>query len=244
MMATDSQRSSTWSSWWLENRTQHPDRACSTSTRPMASIPLGSSPANGSSRTSRSGPCRRAAASCTRCWLPWESSSTLDWARSAMPRRSSHSSPARRASAGAMPWSRPRYSSCSPTCMAGYRPRSSGMYPKRRRSACPTGSPVPAHRPGVEVGEAEHGPHGGRLAGAVRAEEAHHLPARARRRSGRRAPSASRSFGAALRARAGRPPEDPTPRVLRLTGAGCRARPRASRCPPSSTSTPPCLPPR
>ena len=77
MMATDSQRSSTWSSWWLEKRTQHPDRACSTSTRPMASIPLGSRPASGSSRTSRSGPCRRAAASCTRCWLPWESSSTL-----------------------------------------------------------------------------------------------------------------------------------------------------------------------
>jgi len=41
MIVTASQRSSTWSSWWLENRTQHPARACSTSTSPMASIPAG-----------------------------------------------------------------------------------------------------------------------------------------------------------------------------------------------------------
>src|SRR5664280_3225692 len=32
-------------------------------------------------------------------------------------------------------------SSCSPTSMAGYRPCSSGMYPKRRRSFWPTGAP-------------------------------------------------------------------------------------------------------
>jgi hypothetical protein len=37
---------------------------------------------------------------------------------------------------------------------------------------------LPPDRPGVEVGKAEHGPHGGRLACPVRAQEADDLPGR------------------------------------------------------------------
>ncbi len=49
------------------------------------------------------------------------------------------------------------------------------MYPKRRRSAWPTGAPFHFTVPGVQVGEAEDGPHGGRLARPVGAEEADDL---------------------------------------------------------------------
>ena len=68
------------------------------------------------------------------------------------------------------PHSRPRYTSWSRTCMRGYRPRSSGMYPNRgalqrdRRAA-------PSHGAGVQFDQTEHGPHRRRLSRAVRAEE-------------------------------------------------------------------------
>ena len=55
------------------------------------SMPIGSSPENGSSRTSTSGEWTSAAASCTRCWLPSDSFEILSVARSARPSRSSHS---------------------------------------------------------------------------------------------------------------------------------------------------------
>ena len=104
--------------------------------------------------------------------------STLPRARSAMPRPLQ---PARPAAPGVgarpSPCSRPRYSICSPTSMPGYRPRSSGMYPNRRRSVGPDGPAVPSHPAGVELGQPEDGPHRGRLAGAVGAEEPDHLPA-------------------------------------------------------------------
>jgi hypothetical protein len=48
--------------------------------------------------------------------------------------------------------------------------------------AAPFGGPdrgtVPPHRAAVKIGQAEDGPHGGGLAGAIRAEEPHHLPRR------------------------------------------------------------------
>ena len=49
----------------------------------MASIPVGSSPARGSSRINTSGACNKAAASCTRCWFPCDKASTLASRRSA-----------------------------------------------------------------------------------------------------------------------------------------------------------------
>ncbi len=243
MMATDSHRSSTWSSWWLENRTQHPARACSTSTWPMASIPLGSSPASGSSRTSSSGPCRRAAASCTRCWFPCESSSTLSSARSAMPRRSSHPWPAWRASAGCHAVQPSEVLELLADLHGGVQAALLGHVPEAAPLGLPTGSPFQRTVAAVEVGEAEHGPHGGRLAGAVRTEESHHLPARHGEgqivECGERAETPAQPFELE---------EAGHRRTLSLgdalRGAGFRAPPRGSRRPSSSASTPACPLPR
>src|ERR1044071_8197415 len=63
MIATDSQMSSTRSSWWLENSTVTPARARSARIAVMSSTPPGSRPANGSASTSRSGSCISAGAS-------------------------------------------------------------------------------------------------------------------------------------------------------------------------------------
>src|SRR5512132_4525866 len=88
MIATASHSRSTSSSWWLEKITGMPSAARLASTSASTSTPTGSSPENGSSRTRTSGLCTRAAASCTRCWLPSDSASTRSSARSATPRRS------------------------------------------------------------------------------------------------------------------------------------------------------------
>ena len=45
------------------------------------------------------------------------------------------------------PCRRPKYSSCSPTRIRGYRPRSSGMYPNRSRSARSIGRPSQSTSP-------------------------------------------------------------------------------------------------
>ena len=66
----DSHRSSTRSSWWLENNRLPPARVCSRMTSDKKLTATGSRPANGSSSTSSSGPCTIAAASCTRCDIP------------------------------------------------------------------------------------------------------------------------------------------------------------------------------
>ena len=86
---------------------------------PMASMPNGSSQTSGSSSTKGFGSCTRAAASCTRCWLPWESVSTLFVARSAISRRLSHEAVAGEAFEALMPCSRSRYSTCSAMSMFG-----------------------------------------------------------------------------------------------------------------------------
>ena len=107
-MATRSHRCSTMSSWWEEKRVGTPASARSRRTSLMTSTATGSSPEKGSSRMSSSGEPTRAAASWTRCWLPRLSVWTSSPRRSSMPRRSVHSSLARRADDASTPWSRAR----------------------------------------------------------------------------------------------------------------------------------------
>ena len=94
MMTTSSHTSSTRSSWWLEKMTPTPAAARSRTTSVIVAMPIGSRPLNGSSRTSSSGSWARATASWMRCWLPCDSSSSLDFVRSARPIRSSQRAPA------------------------------------------------------------------------------------------------------------------------------------------------------
>ena len=110
----------------------------------IAPMAIGSRPENGSSSTSRSGSFTSAAISCTRCWLPCDSASSRSAARSARPSRSSQAYTPQLTSSAARPHSSPRYTSWSCTRIRGYRPRSSGMYPNRARSAAETGRP--SHR--------------------------------------------------------------------------------------------------
>ena len=70
MMTTSSHRSSTRSSWWLENSTVAPAGGELGEQLGHAPMAIGSRPENGSSSTSRSGSLTRAAISWTRCWLP------------------------------------------------------------------------------------------------------------------------------------------------------------------------------
>ena len=65
------------------------------------------------------------------------------------------------------------------TFILGYRPRSSGMYPNRRRVSRSIGLPSQRTSPGSGPGEAEADAHRRRLAGSVRAEEAEDRPGRA-----------------------------------------------------------------
>ena len=173
MIVTDSQRSSTRSSWWLEKSTQHPARACSTSTSPMASMPVGSRPASGSSRTSSSGSCTRAAASCTRCWLPCDRLSTL----SRHGRRPEAIEPLHRRSGGGggrHPVEPAEVLELLGDQHARVEPAFLGHVAEATALGGRPGA-VPPHRAGVEIGQPEDGPHRGRLAGAVRAEEADDL---------------------------------------------------------------------
>src|SRR5690625_3418444 len=89
MITSWSQSRSTTSSWWEENSTGTPRSAYSDSTPSTTSTAIGSRPENGSSGMSTWGSCTRAAAICTRCWLPRDSDSRVSSARSARPRRSS-----------------------------------------------------------------------------------------------------------------------------------------------------------
>ena len=88
-MTTSSHTSSTRSSWWELNTTPTPAAARSRRTSVIVATPSGSRPENGSSRTSSSGSWTSAVASWIRCWLPWDRSSSFDFARSARPKRSS-----------------------------------------------------------------------------------------------------------------------------------------------------------
>ncbi len=176
MIVTCSHRSSTRSSWWLENSTQHPACARSTRTCPMASIPVGSSPAKGSSSTRSSGSWTSAAASWTRCWFPCESASTLLSARSAMSRRSSHTS---RGSLRVR-LAQTVQSSQVLNLLADEHGRVEAPFLGHIAEPAALGladrSPVPAHLSRVEIGQSEDRPHRGRLACAVRPEKSDDMP--------------------------------------------------------------------
>ena len=94
-ITTSSQTSSTRSSWCELNTTPTPAAARSRRTSVIVWTPSGSRPENGSSRTSSSGSWTSAVASWIRCWLPWDRSSSFDFARSARPNRSSQTAVAR-----------------------------------------------------------------------------------------------------------------------------------------------------
>ena len=180
MIITCSHRSSTRSSWWLEKSTQHPARAWSTRTWPMASMPVGSSPDSGSSRTSSSGSCTSAAASWTRCWFPCESASTLLVDRSAMSRRSSQVCVADAASCGTQPVQPAEILDLLTDQHAGIEASLLGHVAEAPPLRATDRRAVPSDDAGVEIGQAEDGAHGRRLAGAVGPEEAHDLTARHR----------------------------------------------------------------
>ena len=176
MMPTRSHSRSTSSSSWLEKMTGTPASACSRSTPLITSTATGSSPANGSSRTSMSGPKTSAAASWMRCWLPrlsaWSSASR----RSARPKRSSQPRArlarlrARHAVQLAEVGQLLRHAHLRDTGRAPRACSRCGGGPRRS-----SGMPEPAHRAGVGREDAEHDPHRRRLAGAVAPDEPEQL---------------------------------------------------------------------
>ena len=143
----------------------------------MASMPEGSNPAKGSSRTSSSGPWTRAAASCTRCWLPCDSASTLLPARSVTPRRSNQV----RRGPGGVGGGHPVQSPEVLELLAHEHARIEAPFLGHVAEATALGlahrRALPADVSGVEIGESEDGPHGGRLPRPVGTQEADDFPA-------------------------------------------------------------------
>ena len=175
--------SSTSSSWWLEKSTAAPRAASPRSTSASVWTATGSRPANGSSSTSSSGSCSSAAASCTRCWFPCESSSSFAPARTVRPSRSSQRPAAARAAPASSPWRQPEVLE-----LVGDRhPRIEATLLRHVAEAHALGqpdrAPVPEHLAAVGLDEPEDGPHRGRLARAVRPEKAEHPAARDRERA-------------------------------------------------------------
>jgi len=117
MIVTDSQRSSTWSAdGWRRARTGPPGLLG----EHVADVvdPRRVQSGERLVQDDQLGPCTSAAASCTRCWLPCER--TPPCCRCG--RRSRALQPhlgGERALEALIAWSRPRYSSCSPTCIRG-----------------------------------------------------------------------------------------------------------------------------
>ena len=151
--------------------------------RPWSRSRWGRGPENGSSRTSSSGSWTSAAASCTRCWLPWERSSSLDFARSASPNRSSQAPLRVRASRPLRPVVlaevRELLRHAHPRVQAALLGHVAEAQARLRVDGCA----VPADVARVRRGQAEDAAHGGGLAGAVGAEEADQ-PSAARRERG------------------------------------------------------------
>ena len=180
-ITTSSHTSSTRSSWCELNTTPTPAAARSRRTSVIVWTPSGSRPENGSSRTSSSGSWTSAVASWIRCWLPWDRSSSFDFARSARPNRSSQTAraaPARRGptarGAGRSTPAARRRASAGRARAARACSRTAAACPRRRR--CPS----QRHLAGLGDGEPEDAAHRRRLAGAVGPEEAEQ-PAAARR---------------------------------------------------------------
>ena len=172
MMTTSSHTSSTRSSWWLEKMTPTPAAARSRTTSVIVAMPIGSRPLNGSSRTSSSGSWASATASWTRCWLPCDSSSSFDLARSPRPIRSSQ-----RARRGR------RVLRLHPVLLGEVRELLEDPHPRVQAALlghvaepqprlAADDRAVPADLAAVRPGQAEDAAHRRRLAGAVGAEEA------------------------------------------------------------------------
>jgi hypothetical protein len=144
-------------------------------------MPAGSNPASGSSKMSSSGPCTSAATSCTRCWLPCESTSTLSSRRSAISSRSSHV--LRRASGivRAHAVQAPEVLDLLPDVHA--RVQTAFLGHVAEAAAAPVRSTgIPLHRtlPALRSRQTEDGPHRGRLAGSIGTQKADHLSGRHR----------------------------------------------------------------
>ena len=102
-IATDSQRASAASIWWVEKTSVRPSsRSSRNASRRIARF-TGSSPVNGSSISSTCGLWSTAAMNWTFCWLPFESSSARRPAISPMRNRSSQALASRRALAAGSP---------------------------------------------------------------------------------------------------------------------------------------------
>ena len=164
-----SQRSSTRSSWWLENSTLRPSATWSSTTCDRNSTAPGSSPANGSSSTIRSGPCTIAAASCTRWAIPPDRSRIVSRARSSRPSRASRSC-ARSLRHLLVESVQP----CDPHEVVGdthvaVEPPLLGHVPPRPPVPGGGTSTFPLDRAGIRIEHAEDDPHQRGLAGTVRA---------------------------------------------------------------------------
>ena len=138
------------------------------------STATGSRPANGSSSTRSFGSCTSAAASCARCWLPCESSSTcragpILQAEPLEPARCRGARPARVQPVQAsevldlLPDLHPWVEAALLRHVAELEPLGQAYRP-----------PVPEHLPGVQLHELEDAAHRRGLAGSVRAQEPDH----------------------------------------------------------------------
>ena len=108
----------------------------------------GSKPLNGSSKISKGGSCSTVVMNCTFCCIPFESSSSFRCHQGMMSNFSNQYFSLCLASRSLSPFSRARYTACSPTFIFLYRPRSSGKYPMRIMSAsqsrCPSKVTLPS----------------------------------------------------------------------------------------------------
>ena len=194
MITTSSHTSSTRSSWWLENTTPTPGRAPARG-RPRSSSRCrsGRGRENGSSRTSSSGSWASATASWTRCWLPCDSSSSFDFARSPRPIRSSQ----RVAAASASRPLQPVLLGEVGELLADPHPRVQaallGHVAEAQARVAVDRRALPADLAAVRAGQPEDAAHRRRLAGAVRPEEADDAARAGREASRRRGPRPARS---------------------------------------------------
>ena len=175
MIATASHSSSTVSIWWVEKIRVLPRSRISRNAALRSATLTGSRPLNGSSMIRTSGSWRTAAMNWIFCWLPFESSSA---------RRSAYSGTRKRVS-------QPRTSACGrlsrDAVQAGeedelledLHPRVEtallGQVAERPPRQIGRRLAVPGDGARVRPQDVEHDPHRGRLAGAVRAEEAEDL---------------------------------------------------------------------
>ena len=173
MIATSWHTSSTRSSWWLENTTATPVAAVCTSNSASDSTPSGSRPLNGSSSTASTGSWTSAAASCTRCWLPWESSSSRASARPPSPRRVSHRRRGLLGSGAGQPGELGEIDELLAHPHPRVQPTLFRHVPETVALRGSDGRAIPSDLAPIRAHQPEDRPHRGGLARAVRSEEPH-----------------------------------------------------------------------